>query len=47
LREEKEKSNKTQASSSLRDQEGTILIHLPWKGRRFGGEEERRRRGFV
>jgi hypothetical protein len=41
LRGEVEKSNKTQASLSLRDQEGTKSKSLPWKEEvleRIGGE---------
>jgi hypothetical protein len=40
-----EKSNLNQASTSLRDQKETRLIHLPKKEEdfgRLGGEEERR-----
>jgi hypothetical protein len=44
MRGGKEKSNLNQASTSLRDHEGAMLFHLPWRGRRFDGEEEERGR---
>ena len=42
MRGGKEKSNLNQASTSLRDHEGAMLFHLPWRGRRFDGDEEER-----
>jgi hypothetical protein len=36
--------NLNQASTSSRDHEEAIPFHLPWRGRRFDGEEEERGR---
>jgi hypothetical protein len=57
MRGGEEKSILNQASICTRDHVGAILVHLPWRGRRFGrigGErgkggvkEERRRRKNV
>jgi hypothetical protein len=44
MRGGKEESILNQASICTRDHVVAILVHLPWRGRRFGREEEKRRR---